>query len=109
VVTPGVLQPASATGINTPTISAGDLQVYPSPVENMLYLQPAFNKSGVLQYNLFDAAGKLVIGAEARLQAGNEKQTVEVSQISVGQYTLQVNWIQSGVTYTAGYKIQKLN
>src|SRR5689334_18505096 len=45
VVTPGVLQPAAATGIAPRTITEADLKVFPSQVESSLFLQPAFSGS----------------------------------------------------------------
>jgi hypothetical protein len=108
VITPDVIQPASTTGVNDNTIGTNELQVFPSPVETTLFLKPAFNGGGSLQYKLFDAAGKLVLSKEARLQLGNEQQELDVAKLAVGQYTLQVVWNKSNTAYTAGYKIQKL-
>lgn len=108
VVTPGVLQPAASTGINGHELLAGSMHVFPSPVETTLYLQPAFGSGGLLQYNLYDAAGKRVMNGALRLLSGTERQTIELSQIAAGQYTLDVSWQQADQVYRAGYKIQKL-
>lgn len=108
VVTQGVLQPGVATtGIHPiPTITG--LQVFPSPVSSTLYLQPDLGRGGVLHYELYDAAGRLVIARNAALQTGNERQEMDVHSLAVGQYMLQVQW-QSGAVNSAGaYKIQKL-
>jgi hypothetical protein len=108
VITPDVVQPAFATGINDNAIAANELLVYPSPVETTLFLKPSFKGAGLLQYKLFDAAGKLVLSNESRLQSGNEQQQLNVAGLAAGQYTLQVVWNKTNTTYTAGYKIQKL-
>ena len=109
IVTPGVLQPAiTATGISSHPIAAADLQVYPSPVKTVLFMQLAFRGTGVLQYGLYDVAGKLVTSREIVLQNGSERQALEVTAFAAGQYFLNINWIQAGTTYNASYKIQKL-
>lgn len=108
VITPFALQPAATTGISNPEISATELKVFPSPMESGLYLQPAFKGSGTLHYSLYDVAGKLILEEEMSLISGSEQQTVSVAQLAAGQYTLQVLWTQSGITYTNGYKLQKL-
>ena len=108
VITHGVLQPNNATGIADQMISAESLQVYPSPVENTLFLQPAFNAGGTLQYGLYDAAGKMVMSRETHLKNGTERQELTVSHIAAGQYFLNVTWIQAGVSYASAYKLQKL-
>jgi hypothetical protein len=108
IITPDVIQPAFTTGVNDNTISGNELQVFPSPVETTLFLKPSFSGNGLLQYKLFDAAGKLVLSNEAKLQSGNEQQELDVAKLAAGQYTLQVVWNKSNTAYTAGYKIQKL-
>lgn len=108
IITQDVLQPSFTTGVDDNTIAANELQVYPSPVETTLFLKPSFNGKGLLQYRLFDLAGKLLLSYEAQLQLGNELQQLNVATLSAGQYTLQVVWNKSNTTCTAGYKIQKL-
>ena len=108
VVTPGVLQPVSTTGVTLPAIAQADLKVFPSPAETTLYLQPAFSGSGSLQYSLYDAAGKLVLSHTVILKSGTERQVLNVAQIAAGQYMLRAMWLQAGITYTSGYKVQKL-
>jgi hypothetical protein len=108
VITHGVLQPQSPSGIGDQSIAAESLNVYPSPFENTLFLQPAFSAGGILQYGLFDAAGRLVLSREARLTSGTERQELTVAHIAAGQYFINVTWIQSGVKYVAAYKLQKL-
>ena len=109
VVTPGVLQPAAnSTTVKPLTIAGDDLQVYPSPADHTLFLQPAFGSSGMLQYSLLDAEGKTVLRGEAALKSGRERQSLEVTSIAAGQYLLQVRWISDGRQYTSGHKVEKL-
>lgn len=108
VITPDVLQPAATTGIDRPGIPLSDLQVFPSPMESTLYIRPSFKAGGTLQYSLYDAAGKQITNQEAALISGSEQQTISVERLAVGQYVLQVSWIQQEATYTSSYKLQKL-
>ena len=108
IVIPGVLQPVAATGVGQHTISSTDMQVFPSPVVTTLFLQPAFSGGGSLQYSLYDAAGKLVLSHKTILKTDAERQSIEMEHIAAGQYILQVAWVRAGTTYTAGYKVQKL-
>ena len=110
IVTPGVLQPAFSTAGITPAPGMlADMQVYPSPVETMLYLQPAFSGKGTLQYSLYDAGGRQVLQQEAILISGQERQSLQVAAFPAGQYVLQVTWLQLGKTDVATYKVQKLH
>jgi hypothetical protein len=108
VITHGVLQPSSASGIAGNMIPAESLQVYPSPVENSLFLRPAFSAGGTLKYGLYDAAGKLIMSHERLLKNGSEPQELSVGHIAAGQYLLNVSWHQGDKTYISAYKLQKL-
>jgi hypothetical protein len=108
ILTPDVLQPASTTGISTPGSAISELQVFPSPMESTLYLRPSFKAGGTLHYSLYDVAGKQITNQEAALISGSEQQTISVERLPVGQYVLQVSWIQQDNTYTRSYKLQKL-
>lgn len=109
IVTQGVLQPTKTTGINNNGAHPiTGLDVYPSPVATTLYLQPHFSGSGRLSYSLYDAGGKLVLTKEAILATGTERQEASVEPLAVGQYTLQVQWLEGSNTLQSAYKIQKL-
>jgi hypothetical protein len=110
VVTPGVLQPVltETSGVEETAIPADALAVYPNPVDQVLFLKPAFGKKGTLQYSLIDAAGRTIKTQSAELQNGNELQQVPMSAFASGQYTLQVEWQQQGKTLNTAYKIQKI-
>ena len=109
VVTPGVLQPViNTTGILPDAGLSAQLQVYPDPLETMLFIQPAFKGGGTLQSGLYDASGKLVLRQDALLKTGGERQALDVTQLAAGNYLLQVKWLCAGATSTAAYKLQKL-
>ena len=109
LVTPDVLQPASPSSVAGQSIGDKELEVYPSPAATTLFLKPDFTGTGVLQYQLFDAGGKLVLSNEARLATGKEFQRIDVAAFASGQYVLQIEWKQGGSVYARGYKVQKLN
>ncbi len=110
VVTPGVLQPftAESNSVDETAIPPANLSVYPNPVEQTLFLKPAFGKKGKLQYLLLDAAGRTIMTRTADLEHGNEMQQIPMSAYALGQYTLNVSWHQQGKTLNTAYKIQKV-
>lgn len=110
IVTPGVLQPVlnQTSGVDQPGISITDLNVFPNPVEEILFLQPAFGKKGKLSYVLADASGRIIARKEIGLEQGNERQQVRMSSYAAGQYTLNVIWQQQDSKFGSAYKIQKV-
>ena len=109
IVTPGVIQPVVPEKTPGTEIAASQLQVFPDPVESTLFLQPAFRQGGTLCFALYDAAGRVVASAEAKLKQGSERQTLPVGHLSTGEYILKATWSAEGLTpRISGYKIQKL-
>lgn len=111
IVTPGVLQPVldNPEGIELPGISAGELSVYPNPVNQILFLQPHFKKGGTLEFALYDIAGRLIVRRTLNLIQGNEKQELPMASYATGQYVLQVRFLTQGQASVNAYKIQKIN
>lgn len=108
VITPGVLQPEfKTTGVSS-VVPIVALQIFPNPVEKSLFLQPAFGGSGLLQYSLYDAAGRLVLRRDAILHTGSERQTLDLSAMAAGQYQLQLVWQSGTGTAQSAYKIRKI-
>ena len=110
IVTQGVLQPLieEPSGVNEPGIPSDNLSVYPNPVQEKLFLKPAFGKKGKLEYVLLDGAGRTILRSSAALEHGNELQEIAMSSYAVGQYTLSVTWQQQGKSQSNAYKIQKI-
>lgn len=110
IVTQGVLQPSTdPSGIITAKYAdAAMLKVYPVPTQNVVYLQPAFNCSGTLQYSLLDATGKSILRHSADLKSGTEQQSVDMTALPPGNYMLQVQYADTNVPYNNVYKIQKI-
>jgi hypothetical protein len=108
VITPGVLQP-SINGVKVETIAVGSLQVYPTPMDQILHIEPAFRSSGSLEYRLVDAAGKLVLNRTVRLSTGSERQALDVRELAAGNYFLQVSWTGTNAAeQRTAFKLQKL-
>lgn len=110
IVTQGVLQPLieEPSGVHEPGISSDNLSVYPNPVQEVLFLKPAFGTKGKLEYVLLDGAGRTILKSGATLEHGNELQEIPMSVYAVGQYTLSVTWQHEGKSLSNAYKIQKI-
>lgn len=110
VVTQGVLQPhiGPTSGVDETGISADHLMVYPNPVQEKLFLKPAFGKKGKLEYVLLDGAGRTIMHNSAALESGNEVQEIPMSLYAVGQYTLSVTWQYQGKSQRTAFKVQKI-
>jgi len=109
VVTQGLLQPFNlSNGIHEHQLSAGALQVFPNPAEDVLFLQPAFKQGDKLSFALLDMTGKTILREEKTLITGKELQTIRLTALAAGNYMLQVAVITNGENYNTGYKIQKL-
>lgn len=110
VVTQGVLQPkiAAPSNVETPTIAAADLFLFPNPAAQTLYLQPRFKKGGLLEYMLMDASGRMLRWKSVKLEQGNERQEISMGDFASGQYNLRVQWTQQGKTSSNVFKVQKI-
>lgn len=109
VITQAVLQPFYPVGIGAVPIANGDLNVYPNPAQDVVFVQPAFRQGGKLQLRLMDITGKLISQQIAILPTGKEIQEIKLGQIAAGQYMLQVNYETQGEPMYQVFKIQKLN
>lgn len=107
LITPGVLQP-SINRAGVAGIPQEQLQVFPSPAESDLFIQPAFSGAGELRYSLYDAAGRLISERNAKLQTGTEKQQLSVRALAAGQYMLHVSWNSQGRQSAGAYQIRKI-
>lgn len=109
-VTQGLLQPlGSPVGIAKLRLPEGALHVYPNPSEDIVYVQPKLNGSGVLELTLFDISGRHLKQNSVGLQNGNEKQSINLSSLASGTYLLKVAFTQDGQTMFHDFKIQKIH
>ncbi len=111
VITQGLLQPEEkfATSTEDIIISQDQLSIYPNPTAAILNLQPQFTTGGQMQLLLIDATGKTLIRKECVLTSGTEKQQIDISGFSVGNYLLNVHFTNNKTTSRNTYKIQKNN
>jgi hypothetical protein len=108
IVTQGLLQPVTKTVGVQQTFLTSQMQVFPNPAENLLFLQPTFAAEGTLACVLHDVAGKIILRDEWNLKTGKEQQQLDLHAIAAGTYILRVSFAQGNQVYTAPYKIQKL-
>lgn len=111
IITQGLLQPEAKFATNTTDliISQNQLNIYPNPTTAILNLQPKFTEAGTMQLLVLDATGKTVFRSEIKLNAGNEKQQIDISSFAAGNYLLNVNYTNNKTTSKNTYKIQKIN
>ena len=110
VVTQGLLQPMPpSVSVGSVNAFAADVQVYPNPAKDVLILQPALAAGTTLLYTLSDITGRTIYTAEAQLQTGQEKQSISISELSPGNYIMQVQAQQQGGNAHASFKICKQN
>lgn len=110
VVTQGILQPADnkETGIAETSILAEELNVFPNPFQDLVYLRPHWETGGILNVIVSDISGREILRQSWTLQAGNEQQSIRLSQVAAGTYMLSVEFIQKAKSQSGVFKIQKL-
>lgn len=107
-VTQGVLQAKSTTmGVEETSFLEDGLALYPNPVKNTLYLQPALPGGGELALWIFDLNGQLVMKEKINLQSGTERQQLNLSALQEGNYLLYANLQQEEEIYEHTFKIIK--
>lgn len=110
VVTQGVLQPFDAAlGVPANNRIAKNLNMFPNPAQDVLFLQPAFQPGTSLSYSLQAIDGKVLRSATTQLPTGSEKQTLQLNALAAGNYMLLVQVTENGRTFTNNYKIEKLH
>ncbi len=110
IVTPGTLQPKLVTpnAIKDPKKVAQMIAVFPNPTDQIIFIQGKFSKKQALHCTLSDALGRVVLQREFVLLQGNERQEINLTQIAMGQYNLDIQWTDSGEDFVHAFKIQKI-
>jgi hypothetical protein len=116
IVTQGFLQPSGikssaenpvAGNINT---FGNEVKVYPNPTENMLFVESVESADAEINYQLFDASGKIIISEQIFWKAGPNKFSLDLKNYAAGAYYLMVRKPGiNGKTENFSYKIQKTN
>ncbi len=70
----------------------GDIEIYPNPATDILYIKSA----SIVEVNLYDAQGRIV--KSANFTNGNNRNSLEVSELHTGIYTLQLRSESGEVT-----------
>lgn len=118
IVTQGLLQPqtstadANSTNANNNHLSslAGLINVYPNPTSNILYIETKDQEAGELNYQLFDATGKLVASSKELQKEGANKFSFNLQSFASGNYFLMIQKSsKEGSNEAISYKIQKTN
>jgi hypothetical protein len=123
IVTQGLLQPVrqtdeptgSGSGTqsqpgNTASALSDLIKVYPNPTENILFVESVENTAVNISYQLFDAAGKIVISEKISWKAGPNKFSLDLKNYATGAYYLMISKPNvQGILENLSYKIQKTN
>lgn len=106
IVTQGFLQPNdSKRPVSTNLSDANEvIKIYPNPTQDIVYVDPQTEFSGVLKYQLFDATGKVLFKNE---HAQSERFSVDLRSYASGNYYLMITSTSNSSEQSYSYKIQK--
>ncbi|MFN8281970.1 MAG: T9SS type A sorting domain-containing protein [Chitinophagales bacterium] len=111
IITQGFLQPTNAlpTAIKNNTIASNELNLFPNPTANEIFLQTNFKEDGRLTYQLYDINGTLLLNNETELSHQLQSK-IDISTLAVATYFLQVTFkTNQDEIKIASYKIQKIS
>lgn len=108
-VSQGLLQPDGDlhVGMQEDTLAAGNMTLYPNPVNNTLYLQPELEQGGELSMRLYDMNGRLIVDRDVKLSSGTERQEIDMASLAEGSYYLRTALRQGQQTTHKAFKIMK--
>jgi hypothetical protein len=116
IVTQGYLQPHRNDGSNSNQASTGFdnlvqlVKVYPVPTNNVLNIEMIETLSGDFNFQLLDAAGKMISSKNEAQTINNQKWTMDLSALASGNYFLMLQQKDAtGKEQQASFKIQKTN
>lgn len=109
-ITHGVLQPMEAQPDDTTSITehiaSHQLNVYPNPVSDFVILEAKYEGTFSLTFRLLDAAGRILL-TETRTFTQHEPHKIDMKNLAVGSYYLQVHTVHAGKQYVNNFRIQK--
>jgi len=86
-----ILVTGTLTGLNENANTIG-LSVYPNPAKDKIELNYSLKSTGPVSYNVYDSKGAQVMSLNRGIQiAGQQKLAIDVSKLSAGAYTIQLN------------------
>ncbi|MBK7588221.1 MAG: hypothetical protein IPI22_07730 [Bacteroidetes bacterium] len=75
-----------------------------------MFVESFENADAAISYQLFDAAGKIVLSEKVNWQAGPNKLTLDLKNYAAGSYYLMIRKPNAqGIVDNFSYKIQKTN
>lgn len=111
IITQGFLQPENqiSTGISKNMILADELNLFPNPSSDQLFIQSNFSAPGTITFQLFDINGKEILSDKSNVN-NSSLQKIDVSSLSDATYFLQVIYSNNqDEMKTSSYKIQKIS
>ena len=117
LITQGFLQPAdsakwssSPTNLSPFSDVSSNIQIYPNPTEDLLFVESEdFNPGGVT-LKLMDALGNVLKAQNEKQASGKNKYSLDLKSFANGQYFLLITKPdQDGLLVNYSYKIQKIN
>ncbi len=110
VVTQGLLQPMSGTsGTKHFALSDYELQVYPNPAREMIYVRPNLQGNDEMLMTLYDINGQRIYQSKVVLSSGDELQSIWCSDLPSGIYVLEIRGKHQQRNFTNAFKISKIN
>lgn len=121
IVTQGYLQPFQSLSLpsdnngNSETEPGfkklvGHVKVYPNPTESLLFIEFNEQHASEINYQLYDAGGRMIIHKTIVTAEGLNKFTIDMRSLLTGSYFLIFNRKEeSGITNSDSYKVQKVN
>jgi hypothetical protein len=82
---------------------------YSNPASNVINLELHLMQSANIDWQLFDASGKMLISNNALLKTGSHKIPIDVSAFANGQYVLKTQIKINQNIYQQSNSIQKIN
>ena len=86
------------------------INIYPNPTQHLLNIETVESSVGDFQYQLFDAAGRIVLSQKVQTTLGINKFTMDLRGFVTGNYFMMISTVNDkGEPMNNSYKIQKLN
>jgi len=112
-VTQGTLQPLiieEDTTINIgtdPKLSANQINIFPNPTHNLVYIKPALKPHTDLYITVMDVHTRILITQKIFLETGTEQQEINLAGFAAGIYMLKVTAKEKQTQYSNTFKINK--
>ena len=93
----GILKYSEIVSILNKTTAFEISSVYPNPVtSNILNLQIISSQKGIIIYQMYDVAGRVLLNGNRVLSAGLNKLSINLNTVTKGSYTLKIMDIDGG-------------